>query len=131
MTGLLTIAGCGDSKSGETTTTVEGVDLSGATFVDKVGQRTVDVKSVDNAFEDRYITVEVGTKVVWTNTGRNDHNITPSVDGAFKGVLQASFHTGMTHEVVFTAPGDYPYYCTLHGTKKNGQNGAVRVVAKK
>ena len=30
--------------------------------------------------------------------------------------------------VTFDEPGDFPYYCSIHGTKKNGQTAAIRVL---
>ena len=30
--------------------------------------------------------------------------------------------------MVFDEPGEYPYYCTLHGTETAGMVGTIRVV---
>ena len=35
---------------------------------------------------------------------------------------------GMSASLTFDAPGDFPYYCSLHGTADNGQTGRVIVV---
>ena len=70
-----------------------------------------------------------GTKVNFVNEGRNRHDLVPATDGAFPGVTQADFGPGRTHVVTFADPGDFPYYCSVHGTMKHGMNGAVRVVA--
>ena len=64
--------------------------------------------------------------VVCTNVGRNDHDVAPSAGGGL-GVEQESFRPGQTYSYVFTAPGEYPYYCTLHGSPTVGMIGVIVV----
>jgi plastocyanin len=125
------IVGCaGDSKGSGATGT--SVDIAASKFKDESGKATVDVNVVDNAFEAPYIIVSTGTKVRWTNDGRNQHNVQPAADGSFKGVDTASFAPGQSYSVTFDSTGDYPYYCSIHGTRNlNGQSGVIRVVAGK
>ena len=52
-----------------------------------------------------------------------------AVDGAFAGAVASEMPPGSTHTVTFDTAGDFPYYCSTHGTMKNGMNGAIRVVA--
>jgi plastocyanin len=33
----------------------------------------------------------------------------------------------VTYSHVFTEPGEYPYYCTAHGTKTRGMIGKIVV----
>jgi plastocyanin len=87
----------------------------------------VAVGAVDNSFKAETITITAGTKVTWTNAGRNDHNIKP-VDGGDFGVDVADFKPGATYTATFDSPGTYPYYCSIHGTKDRGMIGTVEVV---
>lgn len=130
--GAVALVGCGDdggsSGSSGSEENVGGVDLSGKDFVDSTGQATVEVSAVDNNFKDPYIEISAGTKVVFTNDGRNQHNVLPVVDDAFPAIEVADFEPGETGEVTFDEPGDFPYYCSLHGTTTKGMVGAIRVV---
>jgi plastocyanin len=83
----------------------------------------VDVR--DNTFNEENIQVPLGTRVVWTNNGRQDHDIVPERDGW--GVEPADFTPDALYEHVFDEPGTYRYYCSLHGTADAGMTGAVVV----
>lgn len=131
---LLT-AGCGDSSkdadakpagdSGPTTT----YDIPKDDIVDETGKAVVEIIAVDNSLEPRYVEVSPGTRIVWKNEGRNPHDILPANEGAFAAAKAAEMPPGASHTVTLDEPGDYPYYCSTHGTMKNGMNGAIRVVA--
>jgi len=125
---VVAVTGCG----GDSASTNPGakVDVPDASFSVATGKADVDVKVIDNAFDAQYVTVTAGTKVTWTNDGRNTHNIVPSNEGGFTKVTTQDFTPGKSYQVTFDQPGDYPYYCSVHGTKKSGQNGVIRVVAK-
>ena len=66
--------------------------------------------------------------MVWTNLGRNDHNVKP-VDGGDFGVDTSAFDPGASYAATFSTPGTYHYYCTIHGTTDRGMIGTVQVVA--
>lgn len=87
------------------------------------------VLALDNNFIPSDITVVAGTEVVFTNNGRNDHNVVPADDpGATTwGVLEAGFHPTDVYSRVFDRPGTYVYFCTIHGTKKAGMFGTITV----
>lgn len=131
-------AGCGNSEpaipmsqAGNVTTVPAdgaGPDLSQEEFTDLTADDAVAVQARDNAFVEPYITVKAGTEVDFTNKGRNQHDVVPVVDGAFAEIPVADFQPKDSGSVTFTVPGDYPYYCTLHGTKDKGMIGAVRVL---
>jgi plastocyanin len=133
----LVVAACGsggsatptNDASATSTTMATGVDLSKATFVDDTGQKKVEVDAVDNNFSDQYVKIKAGTTVEFKNTGHNEHNVIPVVKGSFKKAETSQFEPGTSYTVVFAKPGDYPYYCTLHGTPMKGMTGAIRVVA--
>lgn len=109
----LALAGCGG-----------GGDEGGEPTVPSSSSTTV--SAVDNTFQPERISVRAGTEVTWSNDGRNDHNIVP-VEGDDWGVAAESFHAGDTYRYVFSEPGTYEYYCSLHGTAEAGMVGAVDV----
>ena len=130
------LGGCGDGESATdaTTTTAspaaaEPVDLSAAEFEDLTDQTEVAVQAVDNSFRSEYIIVKAGTTVTWTNKGRTEHNVLPADDGAFEPIEVQDLEPGMSASITFDEAGDYPYYCSLRGTRTKGMLGAVRVVA--
>ena len=85
---------------------------------------TVTVQAIDNTFRPDRIEIAPGTEVVWVNGGRNDHDL--MTDLGF-GVTAAKFGPGAEYRHVFTEPGEYPYYCTIHGTPQVGMIGTVVV----
>ncbi len=87
----------------------------------------VEVLALDNNFRPEELEVVAGTTVRWDNGGRNDHNIIPVDDTQDWGADVADFEPGEVYEHVFTTPGEYPYYCTLHGTATAGMIGTVVV----
>jgi plastocyanin len=119
----LLLAGCGAAES---SASAEG---NAAVPAPNAPAQTGDVAvgAVDNSFRAETITVTAGSKVTWSNAGRNDHNIKP-VDGGDFGVDVADFEPGTTYSATFDTPGSYPYYCSLHGTKDRGMIGTVEVV---
>jgi len=100
--------------------------------VDHTGAGRVVVAVTDNAFEDRIIVVDAGTTVVWVNEGRNDHNVRPAEEdrrpGWFREVPKAVLADGGAGSVTFEQAGDFPYFCSFHGTARRGQRGRVIVV---
>lgn len=70
--------------------------------------------------------VPVGVSIVWTNVGEKRHSITAD-DGSFDSGL---LDPGQTFTLTFTEPGDYAYYCVLHG-EVGGRfmSGVISVVA--
>ncbi len=69
-----------------------------------------------------------GTTVTFDNKGRTEHNAITSIDDKFESIETGELDPGMTPTRTFDEPGDYPYYCSLHGTKVKGMYGAIRVV---
>lgn len=87
----------------------------------------VEVQSLDNQFRDQEVTVAAGTQVRWVNAGRTDHDVQPVDLGAVWGIGQASFPPGAEYSFVFSEPGEYPHYCSLHGTETVGMIGTIIV----
>ena len=90
---------------------------------------TVALDIQDNAFTQRIVVVKAGTEITWTNQGRNEHNVRPSIEGAFEPISTLALaEKGDSASLTFDEPGDFPYFCSLHGTATRGQTGRVIVV---
>lgn len=109
---------CGSSGS--------SVSLDGKDFVDRTGRKAVTIEAVDNNFEPQYVEVSSGTKVTFTNAGHNRHNVI-AVDDGFSTIETDQFTPDDSVTITFSKPGDYPYYCSLHGTPTKGMIGGLRV----
>ncbi len=93
---------------------------------DLTGKAEVTVDVIDNSYKPRAVKVSPGTKITFTDTGVNPHNVTPNDDGTFEPISVIPGQSG-----TMTAPTDpktYRYYCTIHGGKTSGQRGAIIVV---
>lgn len=92
---------------------------------------SVAIASVDNAFEPRTVPVAVGQSVIWTNTGRNRHDIKIKKLPTDFGIDQDSFVplTG-TYTYAFSKSGSFVYYCSIHGTAKGKGMAGTIVVSK-
>ena len=125
------LSGCGSQSLSSTPDTsappADVVDLSSVNFEVHTGQAAVQVDAVDNAFKPEYVEVSAGTAVTFRNDGRNDHNVIPVDAASFAAIQAEQFLPGTEATVTFAEPGDYPYYCSLHGTKTKGMIGAIRV----
>lgn len=128
---LVLIGGCGNSDgsadagkgSDKEKSAQEAVD-----WTDKTGQGAVEVDARDNSFSAKFITVSPGTKVTFDNKGRNPHNVIAVKKGSFETVEVSDFQPGDTAVRTFDKPGEYAYYCSLHGTQTKGMVGRVKVV---
>lgn len=125
--GLLALAGCGDDDPAESTGTTEAAEDDDRDLADLTGQDEVTVQARDNVFELPDIRVSAGTTVRFENKGRNDHNVVPVDDGAFEAIEVEDLEPGESASITFDEPGDYRYYCTLHGTETKGMVGSVVV----
>lgn len=123
VVGTALVAACGGDGGGG----AEGVDIGDEEFVDLTGRDDVTVDALDNTFSPKYVEVDAGATVTFSNEGRNQHNVFPAEDGAFTPIETADLGPGESASITFEEPGDYPYYCTLHGTKTKGMVGGIRV----
>ena len=133
---VLGLVACGSGEPVASTTSAtaapkkdEVLDVSGETFEDLTGSDAATIEGRDNTFVAQFVEVKAGTTITFTNKGRNQHNVVSAVDGAFGGIDTDDFEPGESGEITFAKPGDYVYYCSLHGTKRKGMVGAVRVIA--
>ena len=96
-------------------------------FTNLAGQSTVVVQARDNTFAEQFIVVSPGTTITFDNRGRNPHNVIPVKDGAFSEIGVDALGPGAEKALTFNDPGEYKYYCSLHGTKKAGMVGTIVV----
>lgn len=134
---VLLLAGCGESDPGGAAeegntadeATQEAIDLMDEGKVaTETGEEEVVVDAVDNNFKPKYIEVSKGTAVRFVNEGRNIHNVLPVQEGAFEPIEADEFDPEDEDVIVFDEVGEFPYYCSLHGTKTKGMIGGIRVV---
>ncbi len=135
LVGLVLVAGslaaCGgddDSTGGD-----GGLSTSGGSSDDSVPEDVVvidtdpaEITALDNSFRPENVEIAPGTEVVWTNKGRNEHNVL-HVDGDDWGVDVDNFRPGATYSHTFDEPGLYRYYCSIHGTTDAGMIGTIVV----
>ncbi|HKZ18499.1 MAG TPA: right-handed parallel beta-helix repeat-containing protein [Acidimicrobiia bacterium] len=91
--------------------------------------RHVTVEMRDNTFSISEIRIPVGGEVTFVGAGRNPHNAV-AVDGSWS--TESSFGSlqqmeGDAATVRFDQPGEYAFFCTLHGTSE-GSGMAGRLV---
>lgn len=136
---VLLLSGCGDSDSGGSSDGSAGGGADAATqeatalmdegdVVSETGESEVTVDAVDNNFKPKYIEVSKGTTVRFVNEGRNLHNVLPVAEDVFTPIDTNDFDPGDEGAITFDDVGDFPYYCSLHGTKTKGMIGGIRVV---
>ena len=86
----------------------------------------VPVVALDNSFRPQALEVHVGDAVEWENRGNNEHNVL-SIEGGDWGVQVTEFQPGDVYTHVFTEPGEYAYYCSIHGSEQAGMVGTITV----
>ena len=81
-----------------------------AAAVQEKAAATAEVKIDNFSFGPVALTVPVGTTVTWTNRDDIPHTVV-STDGVFKS---KALDTDDKFSFVFTKPGTYPYFCSIH-----------------
>lgn len=105
----LAVAGCGSDD-----------DDGGGSTNDGSAGKPGEVAMTDSLkFEPAEITVKVGDKVTWRNTGSIPHNAIAD-DGQFRSPI---FGEGKTYSFTARKAGEIRYVCTLHP----GMDGTITV----
>jgi plastocyanin len=84
------------------------------------------VIALDNSFRPQQLEIAVGDEVEWENRGINEHNVL-SIEGDTWGVEVDDFQPGAVYSHVFDEPGEYRYYCSIHGSDTVGMVGTITV----
>ncbi|MHA6765536.1 cupredoxin domain-containing protein [Streptacidiphilus sp. PAMC 29251] len=87
-----------------------GAATTGAPPAVPVSGDTVAIKGF--AFAPAALVVKVGATVTWTNQDGDAHTVTSQGSGG--PLHSAALATGQSYSHRFTAPGTYPYLCTIH-----------------
>lgn len=104
------------------------------TAVPVLAQESADVTVVDNAYQAAEVTIDAGGTVNWASTASLPHSITAD-DSSFDsnpdcGSGGACMQNGDTFAQAFSEPGEYAYYCRIHGAPGGvGMSGVVVVTA--
>jgi plastocyanin len=110
------------------TATATGAAGSPLTFIaSAVTDAFAQVVLTNNLFDPDEVTIDAGGKVafVWT-AGSTQHNIVPVAPATIPS--SATVRNGpFTYEETFTTPGNYDYFCSVHGTATTGMRGRVVV----
>lgn len=92
------------------------------------------VTVVDTAFKPAQVSVAVGSKLVWKQSGKQPHSVTATQDEFDSSPdcspleIASCLHEGSSFSHTFDKPGTYRYYCRVHGLPDGtGMVGAVRV----
>jgi plastocyanin len=122
---LVPLAGCGgdDSEPAAAASTPAAAETTPATKPSKPAKpaaSTTDVKMIDNAFEAKDITVNVGDTVAWENAGQIAHTATATAGADFDS---GSVAPGETYEWTAKKAGTVSYVCTFHP----GMEGTITV----
>lgn len=115
---LLALAGCADNDIAADIPDIPGPAYSGS----------VRVSSLDNIYRPEALKVVTDTEVVWSNDGRNDHNVIPNESTDDFGVETVDFAPGDEYSATFGTPGAYRYFCSLHATATAGSMRGTVVV---
>jgi len=108
----LVSAACSDDAAAPTTTSAAPTTTTGeaptTTAVPVASQFEVVMESF--AYTPAELTVPVGATVTWVNRHGARHDVV-AADGTFASPL---FGTDETFSFTFSAPGEYPYVCSIH-----------------
>lgn len=87
-------------------------------------QASADVSMKSFSFVPATLTISAGTTVTWTNDDPFNHTVTAD-DGSFNSGVVAP---GDSFSFTFDTPGNYLYYCSIHGGPGGiGMSGMVIV----
>jgi len=125
---MVLLASCGGSDAATSSDTDTSLTVPESEWVDETGKGSITIDTKDNTFTPKYVKVSPGTKIVFDNRGRTAHNVIPSIDDQFESIPVDDLQPAEKATLVLDDPGEYPYYCSLHGTPTKGMLGAVTVV---
>jgi plastocyanin len=114
------LAACGDDGGAPAESEPAGSEAAATGVV-------IPVVALDNSFRPQQAEAHVGDTVEWENRGINEHNVL-TIEGAEWGVEVEGFQPGDVYAHVFTEPGEYAYYCSIHGNESVGMVGTITVL---
>lgn len=79
------------------------------------------IEVADNKYIPRYVAVDAGTTVTWVEVGDAPHNVVSVEKGLFDSNpdclqdISTCMAKGEEFSFTFDEPGEYAYYCVIHG----------------
>ena len=125
---VVLLASCGSSGESSSSEGESKLTVPESEWVDETGKGSITITVKDNTFSPKYVKVSPGTKIVFDNKGRTPHNVIPSIDDQFEAIPVDDLQPAEQATLVLDDAGEYPYYCSLHGTKTKGMIGGITVV---
>lgn len=113
-------------ESSEAQTTREQAIPTAEPTASEVAAQEAQVELTSSGFTPKDITVDKGTKVVWTNNSGQAATVNSAphpVHSSYTPLNLGSFNDGQTLELVFDEVGNYKY----HNHLNSGQTGSVTV----
>jgi plastocyanin len=117
----LVISACSSSGGGGSSAAASAAgapsaaaSAAGAACAEASGNGTVAVSVKDFSFEPSTINAKVGDTITFSNTGNAPHNATLDTGGCATPTISPGKSDGLT----FTAPGSYPFHCSIHPQMK-------------
>ncbi len=105
------LAACGSAASREEIATP--VPSPSATTESSAPGVQVEIKLFN--FQQKEITVPVGTRVTWTNQDDIQHSVTSGTPADPDGLFDSDFfNQHETFSMIFDTPGTYNYFCRRH-----------------
>jgi plastocyanin len=102
---------------------VAPVPAAQATAAPTSAANEVIIEMVDFEYSQKELTIPVGTTVTWVNNGTKKHSATAD-DGSFNTGL---FDPGQSFSITFDTPGEFQYYCELHGAP-GGEGMSAKII---
>lgn len=90
----------------------------------------VAIEVTDNEYTPGDVTIKAGQTLKFENVGANPHDIVLAEPDSLDnfGINLDAFKQGAIYEVSIDKPGEYIYFCSIHGTKKgSGMAGTIVV----
>ena len=122
---VVAATGCGPDPSDDPTLSQSPAEVTTAADVVETGV-VVRIPAIDNNFRPEDSIAKVGDTVTFVNKGKNDHNVLPKT-GTEWGTDIDGLKPTESYSYVFSKPGVYPFYCSIHGTSKVGMVGTITV----
>ena len=106
------------------------IACGGASAQTRISGEHVTVLMFDDRFQYDEIHIPVGGSVDWVGAGRNPHNAVAadgswSTESVFGSLLQLE---GDAATLTYDRPGEYVFFCTLHGNAAGKGMAGVLVV---
>ena len=107
---ILSLVGCSFGSKGASNGQSAQEATAGSSALNAPQTGHAVVKITDAAFDPVTVTILAGTKVIWSNEGKLNHNVTPDAGGPSSGTIKP----GVTATHMFPQQGTFHYHDRLH-----------------